>query len=578
MEHCLDQAITPRKSSILRGTLIALPLLIAGCGSDKPVTLAITPASAEIEAGDSVELIVSAENTRFILQNPVPGTVALQGNRIIYTPPAIPGRYEVSIVATKDSTKAATSAIDVFVPPDPEITSFSLEGISPGTIDQETGTILFTEYRWIDNLEALTAAFSAVGEVTVDGTPQTSGLSTNNFYRDVQYKVATGKFRHRTYTVRVNAPQTTGLPIIRIETEGNQPITSKEEYIQTDIQVIDVDNPEFSFSHTGYQDQVRGRGNSTWLMAKKPYRIKFDKKTSMFGLPAAKSWILLANYQDPTLMLNCVTFELGHLLSLPFTHHCIPVEVFVNGEYQGNFTLTEHKQVGKGRVEIDEDHGFFIEIDTYFDEEPKFRTTHYDLPVMIKSPEDLEDPSGYDFVKDALHVLETAMIGPSFPDSGYRNLIDMETLIDFLLVNDFVMNQELIWPKSVYLYKDAGGKISFGPLWDFDWAYGYAGGGGHQYFATVTGLLPKHPFFERFYQDPVFVARYKERWHLMREQIAGLINFIQNLGTRLERSQEMNFWRWPGVQTRGHVTEVEELRLWWEERVSTFDAAISSLH
>jgi hypothetical protein len=577
MEYHPVQVITNRKANVLWVVLTTLPLLAAGCGNDKPVSLSITPTSVEIEAGDSIDLIVSAENTRFALQDPVHGAVVMQGNRITYTPPPSPGRYEVSIASTKDSTKSATATIEVFAPPPPEITSFSLDGISPGTIDQESSTILFTEYRWIDNLEALTATFSAIGEVTVDGAPQTSGVTMNNFYRDVQYKVSTGKFSHRTYTVRVKSPQSTGLPIVKIDTYGSQAITSKEDYIQTNIAVIDPNNPDFSFANTAYKDQIRGRGNTTWLHPKKPYRIKFDKKTSLFGLTAAKSWVLLANYLDPTLILNCVALELGHRLTLPFTPHCIPVEVFVNGEYQGNYTLHEQNQVGEGRVDIDEDAGFFVELDTNFDDEPKFITAHYNLPVMIKSPEDLEDPSGYDFVKDALHVLETAMVGASFPDSGYRNLVEMQTLVDYLLINDFVRNTELSWPKSVYVYKDAGGKIGFGPLWDYDWAFGYAGFG-HEYFTKVEGLAGKHDFFRRFYEDPVFVSQYNERWDSSRDQIAGVADFIRDLGAHLQRSQEMNFWKWPETQNRGHAAEIEALLNWWEQRMIAFDAAVSALN
>jgi hypothetical protein len=77
-------------------------------------------------------------------------------------------------------------------------------------------------------------------------------------------------------------------------------------------------------------------------------------------------------------------------------------------------------QVGEGRVDIDEDEGFFVELDSYYDEEPKFRTDSYNLPVMIKSPEDLDDP-GYDFVKTAINALATAMQAETLKKSQAEN-------------------------------------------------------------------------------------------------------------------------------------------------------------
>ncbi|RYD79642.1 MAG: hypothetical protein EOP53_09330, partial [Sphingobacteriales bacterium] len=86
---------------------------------------------------------------------------------------------------------------------------------------------------------------------------------------------------------------------------------------------------------------IKGRGNSTWGYAKKPYRLKLDSKTSIFGLPKAKNWVLLANYLDPTLMLNSVALKAGQLLSIPYTNSFVPVDVSINGKYMGCYLFTE---------------------------------------------------------------------------------------------------------------------------------------------------------------------------------------------------------------------------------------------
>ena len=85
----------------------------------------------------------------------------------------------------------------------------------------------------------------------------------------------------------------------------------------------------------------------------------------------AKNYVLLANHIDPTLMLNSVAFKVGQLLNIPFTNHAIPVDVVLNGKYKG----------------LDENNSVMWELDSYFDEDPKFKSEAFNLPVMVKDPD-----------------------------------------------------------------------------------------------------------------------------------------------------------------------------------------------
>ncbi len=539
------------------------------------VALSIAPTAAQVESGDSVTLQVTAANTDVVWPTSVPGSFTHSGNTVTYTPPAAAGHYQFTVTASADPDITATATVEVFVPAEARITSFNLPPLGDGAINQATGVISFTSTEWIEGLDALSATFTASGTVTVGGVTQVSGITANNFYRDLTYTVATGSSTQRAYTVRIKSPQTTGLPVIRIDTQGGVDISSKEDYLQTNITVVDPANPAHSFTRTEYRDQVRGRGNTTWGYPKKPYRVRFQNRTSLFGLVEARNWVLLANYQDPTLMMNIIAFELGQRFGLPFPHHYVPVDLFLNGKYVGNYLLTEHNQTGAGRVDIDENDGFFVELDTYFDEEPRFYSNIYSLPVMIKTPEDLE-PEGYDFVKNSINGLTSAMNAVSFPDNGYRDLIDMSTFVDFILINEMVRNDEIGWPKSTYMYKDSdarNGKISMGPLWDFDWAFGYTCTG-FQYFGSADQPSAKHPFFQRLFQDPTFVTQYKARWEAMRVQVQSMSTFIRNQADALQRSQEENFRVWAGTQNNGHAREIDDLVDWWEQRFDFLDQHI----
>ncbi|MDR0877120.1 MAG: CotH kinase family protein [Treponema sp.] len=369
----------------------------------------------------------------------------------------------------------------------------------------------------------------------------------------------------------------TGIPVIRITTDGGIPVTGKEDYIDARIEIRDANN---EVNNIDGKIEIRGRGNTTWTHPKKPYRIKFSEKKPLFGLEKAKNWVLLANYQDPTLIMNTIAFELGLRFGVPFPHHYKHVEVILNGVYQGSYLLTELNQVGKGRVEIDENTGFLVELDSHYDKKPKFKTDNIQLPVMIVSPEDLPDKSGYQFVKDAINELDAAMFSESFPNTNYRDLIDMDVFIDFIMINEIVKNEDFQSPKSVFMYRDGkdGSKIGLGPLWDFDYGFGGAG----EYFKDSTGMFytaeyskgPGHLFFGRFFEDPNFRSRYKERWNEKYAEIAGMETFIDQMAASLEKSHKINFkvWWWNKVD---YKKEIERMKSWWRNRIEYLNKEIN---
>jgi spore coat protein CotH len=367
----------------------------------------------------------------------------------------------------------------------------------------------------------------------------------------------------------------TGLPVIRINTAGGQTITSREDYLDARISISGAPDTEHNLEET--PTTIRGRGNTTWWYPKKPYRLKFPEKQKLFGYDKAKSWVLLANHQDPTLIMNTVTFKLGEKMKLPYTNHAVHVELILNGVYEGSYVLTEQVQVGKGRVDIDEDDGFLVELDSYYDEEPKFTSIASQLPVMIKSPEDLDDPSGYDFVKDSINELDRLLFAEDFPENGYRDLIDMDTFVTFLIINEVVGNSELSYPKSAYMYKDKGGKICLGPLWDFDGAFCYAGNRENVYFGDSDYRISIHPFFKHFFDDPAFVDRYKAIWNENYNEIRSIEQFIDETAQRLDASQRANFTLWRWLNQQDYSTEISRMKTWWNKRVTYLNTEINRM-
>jgi spore coat protein CotH len=285
--------------------------------------------------------------------------------------------------------------------------------------------------------------------------------------------------------------------------------------------------------------------------------------------------------------MNNVTFELGRRFDFPNTNHAVHVDLILNGAYEGSYVLTEQIQIGKGRVDIDKDNGFLIELSNNYDEEPKFRTDILNMPVMIKSPEDLSDASGYDFVRDSVNEFETALFDDSFPESGYCDLIDMDILVDFILINDIVKNVDLQHPKSVYMYKDAGAgsKIKMGPLWDFDYGFDFVDNGyfNDKYFENAEGMFfnstyrngSGRKFFNRFFEDPVFRSKYKERWDERYGDIVSMEAFIDEMTDLLSESQKADSAVWHWWRKRNRDREIEDMKVWWRERVAYLNEEIN---
>lgn len=443
-------------------------------------------------------------------------------------------------------------------------------------------TLKASSNYWIENIESAVAEFQTSGTVYIGEAEQESSVTANDFRKELIYTITSDGKPDRKYRVVLLSPQSTGLPVFKIDTEGGKEIEDKENYINADCMVSDVSNPQYDINQT---TGIRGRGNSTWLLyPKKPYRLKFDKKVGLFGLGAAKSWVLRANYQDPTFIMNTVAFEIGQRLGLQFTNHSNHVELFLNGEYKGSYLLTEQVQVNEHRVNIDEDNGFLIELDTYYDEEFKFRSQRLDLPVNVKSPE-VGDQSEIKFVQDAFNVFENAMFADNGnPAGNYRDLVDVNSVINYLLINEIVYNGEVSHPKSLYMYKDGNKKMHFGPIWDFDWGFCHEEDGTKYFMETGIRLFNSKSggdagkLFAQFFKDPEFRKEYKNHWNAMKPQLYAMDQFITDYGVYLRKSsaENMEVWYDHRYYTFDFDKEIEKMKTWLKNRIDFLDQQINT--
>lgn len=383
----------------------------------------------------------------------------------------------------------------------------------------------------------------------------------------------------RIYTIDIKwlTDRENSVPRIDIDVEGGFSITSKDYYRKANFRITGYGVFE------DFEDsvQIKGRGNSTWGYPKKPYRLKFDKKKKPFGLTNGKSWVLLANYQRGSLMANAIAMKVGQLAEAQYTNHIIPVEVYMNGEYLGSYMFTEKVGFGNNSVDINEDlgTGYMLELDDYYDETYRFRSMNYGLPVNVKEP-DLSDIENADEaqlkfqnIKNDFNSFETSL----YNGEDIGNVLDLDAAARFMLANDLVLNQELGHPKSTYLwredYTNPASKIIFGPLWDFDWGFGYESTSSYCTTGATSSILSYkmahktgYSFFSDLMNNEQFKKHYLKVWKEFAQKghIQEVIEYMDDYYKFAKSSFENNYMLW--YDGYGYDSDIDRMQQWMRER------------
>lgn len=431
-------------------------------------------------------------------------------------------------------------------------------------------------------LESLIARFETnASMVKVGETIQISGVTANNFVEPVEYTVLHEDGSEETYTVEVT--NFTGLPVLFIYTDNKEPIASKDNYVNGTI----FFDGAGEFENLTAPMRIKGRGNSTWSMPKKPYRIKFDEKQSMAGFPANKDWVLLANYADKTSLRTEVAFNISRNTSLEYTPRTQHVEVFINDVYNGTYVLTEQLKIGKDRINVTDD-GYLLEVDqlSRLDEGDVYFTTDRIL-LNIKDPDVELNSERYNWIRDFVIAAENALYGVNFkdPQNGYAKYIDVGSFVDWYLVNEITKNNDAKFFSSCYMNITPGGKLKMGPVWDYDIALGNVNYNNNY---DPTGFWIKNSkWISRLFEDPAFVELVKERYNNLRGII--LNNIIAELNqdasylswSMIENNNKwgtLYTYTWPNDAIWGsYNNEIQYLKTWLSQRISWLDKAINDL-
>ena len=378
------------------------------------------------------------------------------------------------------------------------------------------------------------------------------------------------------------------LPIIEIKTEGA--VYNKYNYVNMTFSMTNVEE-----ELKDIVGQIKLRGNTTATLSKKPYAIKFDKKQSLFGLEKAKSWVLLADYLDPSTMHNWCALTLGNKFdNLEFTPTPNKVNLYLNDKFQGIYTLCEKVQENKGRLNIEEDlkgkeytdlfdYNFLIEMEDSVKyeldairDETYFYLEEYGKYIEVKYPEKSAFDNEEDYFKFFNDLKEYITL---IFDKAYNNDIDYlsdklnyDSLIDYLLV-DLTMGETDHRFKSFYIYyKKDNQKLNFGPIWDYDftlyvpWTYRP-----NKYYKISDELKYMNAFFELIKNNDIYYNALKNRYETVgKNNILEMINDLKNYYVSIEKSLETNAIKWYNG-TKIYEDNMEFLINFLENRIRVFD-------
>ena len=418
--------------------------------------------------------------------------------------------------------------------------------------------------------------------VEINDLEQFSSRSEVDFRKPITYNLISESGSIKKYNVNISWDDK--LAHIYIDTEGGTSIISKEKYIYTKLTIDGQSKYEDRTIELSEKARIKGRGNSTWYWPKKPYKIKLKNKETLLydkdplsRLLPEKDWILLADYQDGVHLLNNVAFTIGRMLEMPFTNTIIPVELTLNGNYRGLYGLTEQVEVKTNRINIGEK-GILLEFDQYFDEEWQFRSANYNLPVMVKDP-GLDSKDELDLIESEWNNFEALIAHEDFPNNNYLDYIEAESIVKYFIVNMLTSNEEINHPKSTYIYKEDGGKYSLGPIWDFDWAYGYEGTS--QHFVNPNNNLfwanakSGTTFFKRLIlSDPKIKLLIKDYWSdFITNHKNDLMSHIDDQTFIIKGAKARNQEMW----IRSLVTDEFVMKQWIENRIAYMNSFVNSL-
>ena len=428
--------------------------------------------------------------------------------------------------------------------------------------------------------------------------------------------------------------------------EKSSPISSMLQFIVDTKSKTIIDEPKIpatliitDSTDTLYNGHIgiELRGSTSQIFFdKKSYGVETwdqngnDIDIALAGFPAEEDWIFHGPFSDKSLIRNALIYDLSNKIG-QYASRTRFFEMKLNGEFQGTYLLMEKIKRDKNRVDIEKlepndndpnliSGGYIIKIDKTtgessshgdYNEKISFYSKYdpngeegkdkkifflYDVP----SPEKISKEQKI-YIQSYINSFEEALLSNDFSDTktGYQQFIDVDSFVDFFLLNELSHNPDA-YRLSTYMHKKRNGKLKMGPIWDFNIAFGNVnyckGEDVNNWIFKYNDYCPDDfwlvPFWwSKLLNDPYFANIIKARWQELRQnELSDKLIFgkIDLLISELETSDAIkrNFERWPilgqWIWPNSYVgttyeSEINYLKNWLSQRLTWMDSNIPSL-
>ena len=449
-----------------------------------------------------------------------------------------------------------------------------------------------------DFMDAMPLYF--ISEKPANGAATTADVNVSRGFRYVRYVGGSGSYcnvaelqfyGHEGEGDDSQFYQITNLPTLSIHVERNiKPTVRGEDFESRSVLIYDGGKLTQE-----YPILFRVRGNFSSSPENKAYRVKFNDGKSHHMMKGghnesptkAKKWVLINSYRDKTLMRNPVAWAMSKRAEKEWTPWSQVVDLLVNGDYRGTYTLADAVSLNDGRINITEmtetdtegealTGGYFVEVDNNASREPYWFSSSHSNPITVHDPDDdiIQDVQ-FQYIKDTWNRMESIVFGSDYTDAkkGMRSVLDMESFLRYFLVSEFNGNTDMIC--QVFMFKERGDDHFYtGPVWDaelalendqttypannrFDWTYKVRATGNWGSFLT------------RVLSDPSVFAQLQEMWADLRRNGAfnpdDVAADVDSLREEVRASARLNFIRWPYLSQ--YISLNPEIPGSWEKEV-----------
>ncbi len=269
----------------------------------------------------------------------------------------------------------------------------------------------------------------------------------------------------------------------------NEPLEFPSIYISVEgrLNAVDKIPATYRLGEVFGSCAIELHGNSTLSVAKKSYDFSFRSEgglpiTGKFpGLPWSKDLLLVSNFYDPSMMRNVLAYSTWEVLGHKTPGHSF-CHVYVNEVYEGIYLVVEKirsldQLIDKSKWKPTSPtlkQPFFMRIDGENEGQvPILGMREYPIYGELLDPKPnkngMYDQSFRTFFDEVNSAL-TAIVRNEINPIPYADWIDIESFVDFFLLNEWTKNPDA-YHSSVFFYTAEDGKLTMGPVWDFDLAF-----------------------------------------------------------------------------------------------------------